>query len=431
MVSFKAFRASLDNNLITVTTDLQGMITFASKAYLEISGYTMDELVDTPFGFFGKPDRPDAEIKVIRQSLKVGKVWQGELKQANKNLDFYWVDVKVIPHFDAQEKMQSYTVIMHDITDRKRLEELTRRVVEEEQQIASYLEIINDYVITSTADAHYNITSASRAFCEISGYSETELIGQKQSIVRHPDMPDASNKHLWSTISNGLEWKGEVKNITKTGQDFWVDLYIKPNKDQAGNIIGFTSIRHDITDKKKLEALTIKDELTGAYNRRFYNQVLDIEINRAKRNKLWVGFLMVDADNFKKYNDSYGHQQGDEVLKSITAALSDTFRRSGDYVFRLGGEEFAVLYNTESKNQLLTVAERSRQAMFDMNIEHSGNAPHYRVTVSMGLMELDPEMDYVSEEIYKYADEALYRAKQNGRNCIEVVEPDNDNIELF
>lgn len=431
MGPFKDYRTIVDNNLIALSTDSRGMIIFASKAYSKISGYQPDELEHLHISQLVHADVTSQTLKQILNKLKSDGDWQGELKLPRKNLGFYWVDIKILPNLSEKGSLLGYTSIMHDITDRKRVEELTKTVAEEERLIEKHQQIISDYVITSSTDQSGKITSVSRAFCHVSGYSETELIGQHHRIIRHPDTPDHFYKTLWSVISQGHEWKGEVKNRKKDGNAYWVELYIKPNKDETGQVVGHSAVSQDITDKKRLEELTITDELTGAYNRRFYNQVLEQEINRAKRNRLWVGFLMVDADNFKKYNDSYGHQAGDEVLQSIVKVLNDGFRRGGDYVFRLGGEEFAVLFTTESKAQLFAVAERSRQAMFDLNIEHSGNAPHYRVTVSMGLMELDPDLNYVSEEIYKYADEALYRAKQNGRNVLEAVEPDNDDIELF
>jgi len=421
MAPFKDFRSIVDNNLITLSTDLEGNILFASKAYCDVSGYTVSELRDIHVNALMHSDISSDFLENIWSALRSESTWNGELKIRKKERGFYWVDVKVLPSFGEEGELKGFTAIMHDITDRKQVDTLMQRVAEEELLISKHAEIINDYVITSATDIEGTIISVSRAFCKISGYSEAELIGQNHRIIRHPDMPNSIYKDMWQTIPKGKEWKGELKNRTKLGDFYWVDVYIQPNKDQDGKVIGYTAVRQDITDKKKLEELSIKDELTGAYNRRFYNQVLSVEINRAKRNELWVGFLMVDADHFKKYNDTYGHRAGDEVLKKIVSTLAASFRRSGDHIFRLGGEEFAVLYSAECKDQLRSSAERARQAMYDLTIEHSGNEPHNFVTLSMGLMELDPKKEYTSEEIYKYADEALYRAKQSGRNCLELV----------
>lgn len=297
------------------------------------------------------------------------------------------------------------------------------------EDLKNQAQTVDRYVITSTTDLHGTITSVSQAFCEISGYTREELIGQNHNIVRHPDMPPTLYQGLWETISTGKTWQGEIKNLKKNGEHYWVDVYIEPLLNAIGEHAGYIAVRQDITDKKHVEMLTVTDELTQCYNRRYYNQILSKEIARAKRDNHWLGFLMVDADNFKKYNDTYGHQEGDEVLKAIANTLKSTFKRASDYVFRLGGEEFAVLYQVQEKEQGHMIAERARQALFDEKIAHSGNRPYNFVTLSAGLIMLDPSIVYIEEEIYKYADEALYQAKQNGRNTI--VMRDDDDIELF
>ena len=99
--------------------------------------------------------------------------------------------------------------------------------------------------------------------------------------------------------------------------------------------------------------------------------------------------------------------------------LQESFKRAGDYVFRIGGEEFVALFRIKEQKNGIAASERAREAMFDLNIEHSGNQPYDRVTLPMGLMMLDPNRQYILEEIYKYADEALYQAKESGRNRLE------------
>ncbi len=308
--------------------------------------------------------------------------------------------------------------------------ELLRQLESLLNDVQMYARTVDKYVITATTDLEGIITSVSEAFCKISGFSEAELLGNNHNMVRHPDMPDSLHQEMWHKIQAGYPWQGELKNLNKDGGFYWVDVVIEPLQDDLGKVTGYMAVRQDITDKKHVENLTITDELTGAYNRRYYNRILPVEIARAKRDGQYLAFLMVDADHFKKYNDTYGHQAGDSVLVSIVDAMQGCFKRAGDYTFRLGGEEFAVLFRVEDGAHAAIVAERSRKAMYDLDIEHSGNAPHHRVTLSMGLMVLEPDVIYVKEEIYKYADEALYRAKQNGRNCIELCTTEDD-IELF
>lgn len=273
-------------------------------------------------------------------------------------------------------------------------------------QSRRYADTVDRYVIASTTDAKGIITNVSQAFCDISGYAKSELIGRSHNIVRHPDMPASLYRNLWETIQSGQSWHGQIS--------------------------GYAAIHQDTTEKKRIERMTITDELTGCYNRRHFNRLFPEEIRRAKRDQHFLALVMVDADNFKKYNDTYGHQAGDEVLQSITRVLHGTFSRASDHVFRLGGEEFAVVCQLTAPDHAQLVAQRAIDAMYAENIDHSGNPPHHRVTLSMGVMVIDPEQEYVYEELYKYADEALYRAKSNGRNRVEVTGMDSNNdIELF
>ncbi|PLA73457.1 hypothetical protein CYQ88_11110 [Hydrogenovibrio sp. SC-1] len=296
-------------------------------------------------------------------------------------------------------------------------------------QVENLVNLVNSQLIMSRTDTTGKILDVSDFFCEISGYDREELIGQNQNIVRHPDMPSSMYKELWDTIQSGQTWVGEIKNLRKDGGIYWVKSRISPDYDPFGNLVGYISLRQDITSQKRLEEIAIKDELTGLYNRRFYNERLHLEINRAKRDQRWLCFLMLDIDNFKKYNDTYGHQEGDYALKKVATALDNSFNRAGDLCFRLGGEEFAGLFEVEVPEYGTQMADKVRQAVFDLNIEHSGNPPWLKMTISIGVLLMDPDQNYIEEEVYKYADSALYQAKANGRNRIECVK--EAEVELF
>ena len=180
-----------------------------------------------------------------------------------------------------------------------------------------YIKIVDENVLTSSTDAKGRIVCVSKAFCEISGYTKEELIGQNHRIIRHEDMPKKLFKELWNTITDGKVWQGEIKNKKKNGEFYWVKATISPLFDDNKNIVGYTAIREDITDKKRIEEISITDELTGLYNRRFFNEIFEREVNRAKREEHSFALIIFDVDFFKLYNDNYGHQAGDLVLQTI------------------------------------------------------------------------------------------------------------------
>ncbi|MBP7251372.1 MAG: transporter substrate-binding domain-containing protein, partial [Aliarcobacter sp.] len=175
-------------------------------------------------------------------------------------------------------------------------------------QMKKYIKIVDENVLTSSTDLDGNITYASEAFCEISGYTKDELIGQNHRIIRHSDMKESTYKELWETITSGKTWKGEIKNKKKNGDYYWVKASISPMFDNKGEIISYTAIREDITDKKIIEEISITDGLTNIYNRRYFDEIFPKIINEAKRKNELVAFVFMDIDHFKQYNDNYGHQ---------------------------------------------------------------------------------------------------------------------------
>lgn len=168
----------------------------------------------------------------------------------------------------------------------------------------------------------------------------------------------------------------------------------------------------------RLEELSRVDALTGLANRRHFDEMKDLEFRRAKRQDQPLSVLMCDVDFFKRYNDSYGHAQGDECLRLVAQTLKGVFSRAGEFVARIGGEEFAVLLPATDLAQASVAAERLRHAMSTRGIPHTGSdaAPH--VTLSIGVAQLDPSTMDRFEALMQRADEALYRAKSLGRNQV-------------
>ncbi len=177
--------------------------------------------------------------------------------------------------------------------------------------------------------------------------------------------------------------------------------------------------------KEKIERMAITDELTGLYNRRQLFKQLEMEVKRSIRYNIPLGFIMIDVDYFKKVNDTYGHQTGDMVLKEIATSISDSCREV-DFVARYGGEEFAVVASSADTERLRLIAERIRKSVEKKKIR-CPNGIEIAVTVSLGLVSFGKEELKKIEKLtllVDSADEALYRAKENGRNRTEVFQND-------
>ncbi|MFZ3052009.1 MAG: diguanylate cyclase [Sulfuricurvum sp.] len=322
-----------------------------------------------------------------------------------------------------QKMTQLYETNIALNTQKSELEELNRtletRIEDKTHKLQEYIKIIDQYVITSQTNTDGIIIYASEAFCQISGYSKEQLLEQNHRIIRHPDMPDDFFKNLWETISNGKIWHGEIKNRKADGSNYWVDTVISPNFEN-GKIIGYTAIRHDITYQKRIEELAITDPMTDLYNRRHYILTIQEEMNRAKRHNHTMALMMLDVDHFKLYNDTYGHQAGDDVLIHIAKILKLYTTRSGEYAFRLGGEEFAIIVSDMSDDEYLYLGHRIRNETEALAILHKNNDASPYVTISMGIFVYRPESIMTHEQLYKEADEQLYVSKDQGRNQVVI-----------
>ena len=172
-----------------------------------------------------------------------------------------------------------------------------------------------------------------------------------------------------------------------------------------------------------LSELSIRDGLTGLYNRRRFDQVFEMEWRRSLRSVRPLALLMIDVDCFKDLNDAYGHQRGDDCLREIARVLDEQPRRGHDMVARFGGEEFAVLLPGADISGAMRIAENIRRAVEGQRIEHKRSATGPWVTVSVGVSSRTPQVNETQDVILYDADMALYAAKQLGRNRVEVREP--------
>jgi len=170
----------------------------------------------------------------------------------------------------------------------------------------------------------------------------------------------------------------------------------------------------------KLELLSNTDGLTGVGNRRNFDHILAQEWNRALRSGTPLALIMLDVDNFKHFNDRYGHLAGDDCLRALAQALVKAGRRAGEFVARYGGEEFVVLLPGTSAQGALEAAQHMQQEVWSLALAHEETNPGI-VTVSLGVACLVPSSQNIAEDLIRHADSALYSAKESGRNRIRLA----------
>ncbi|MFB0564519.1 MAG: PAS domain S-box protein [Candidatus Aminicenantaceae bacterium] len=252
--------------------------------------------------------------------------------------------------------------------------------------------------------------------------------------------PEDRTKYVREMEENGIVKNKELSLKRKDGTTFWASLTSTAIKNSRGKIIYHDTVIEDITKKKRLEEkvkrLSITDELTGLYNRRYFNQNLPKEIKRAERWKSCLSFIMIDIDNFKDYNDLYHHLKGDEILKVIAQVISQNIREDVDWASRFGGEEFAIILPGISSYEAYIVAERVRNIF--QNFRFKPERKIVYKTISSGVSQcfsrerenqkiygnriIKLNYEKVATELTSLADQAMFQAKRMGKNRVVISE---------
>ena len=300
---------------------------------------------------------------------------------------------------------------VRDITERKQLESHNNLL------IAALKAAANGIVITNTDTT---IIWVNPSFGRLTGYSLEEAVGNKTGELNKSGLQNQSfYQDMWSKLLQGQNWSGELVNKRKDGSLYHAGLSVAPVIQGNGEISHFIGIQEDISARKELEAqlqkLATTDPLTGLYNRRIFLEQLDLEREKIRRLANYsVVLLMLDLDFFKRINDTFGHAAGDATLKTFADTVN-TNLRAIDMAARLGGEEFAILLTGADKEDAHIMAERLRDQVQAIVIDHAFGP--VRITVSIGATSI-LAADSDSEAPMHRADAALYEAKEKGRNQI-------------
>ncbi|MDR0746466.1 MAG: diguanylate cyclase [Helicobacteraceae bacterium] len=358
---------------------------------------------------------------------------KNEFGQVARN--FNWFITKV---YDINNRLQLEEKKTKELLENREEEVMrrTKEVHELNKELMRHMDIVDENVITSRADLKGIITSASSAFCKISGYERDDLIGNPHNIVRHPDMQKELFADMWGTIQAGKVWRGEIKNRKKDGGSYWVRATISPLFNDLGEISSYLAVRYDISVQKELEATLAKlteatkrshtDALTGMINRLRINELLQMEIDRVERYGGDLCVALMDIDKFKNINDTYGHLIGDQVLIALAKILAQTMRKT-DIAGRWGGEEFLIVLTHTPIDGAVKKLNSTRRS-----IEADKFDPVPKVTASFGVSSF--QSGDTLESLVGRADVALYFAKESGRNCVkstaDTVKPGSIEVDL-
>ncbi|MGD1699733.1 diguanylate cyclase domain-containing protein [Dapis sp. BLCC M229] len=324
-------------------------------------------------------------------------------------------------------------------------EKVENELKEHKLMLESLRENLPGMVYYSSNDCNLNMNFVSDNFYSLTGYQSEELIQNK--IIYSQLIYPEDRKYLWQerqkALLNNQPFQLIYRIITAKKEIKWVWEQGKGVYCSDGEVLAIKGLIIDITAQKQVESELTKqnialqkaetaliianqqlqkvakiDGLTGIANRRSFDEYLEKEWRRLTRTKLPLSLILCDVDYFKYYNDYYGHLAGDDCLRKIAQSIKQTVKRSADLVARYGGEEFAIILPNTSGENAEKVVELIRTAIHKLYINHSASRVSKYVTMSMGVASVIPTKTESPQSLIAKADEALYHAKEKGRDCV-------------
>ena len=266
------------------------------------------------------------------------------------------------------------------------------------------------------------IVYVNKAFTDLTGYSYEEAIGKNPRMLQKGDVNPKTKKIIRDALKNQQATRVTIRNYSKQGVGYWLEMSILPLRDNDGKVTHFAAIERDVTESKEreleLDEMSRRDSLSGLLNRRAFDQILDDALLQFHENNEIFSVLAIDIDHFKLVNDQYGHHNGDRVIRTVADICKKVFRTTGS-VGRTGGEEFSILISGKTAAEAELMAEHLRR-----NIEASTVATEQgeiKATTSIGVSQVETA-DTKPLEVMIRADTALYAAKHNGRNQVCIYE---------
>jgi len=257
------------------------------------------------------------------------------------------------------------------------------------------------------------------AFTKLTGYSPEDVIGKTPRILQGPDTSETTKKAIREALTRKKAIRVDIKNYSSQGEEYWHDLSIIPLHNAEGKVTHFAAIQREITEQKRrveeLNNLSNVDSLTTALNRRAFDSLLSKYYNMKSLESCHL--MMIDIDDFKVINDSFGHLAGDEFLKKFVRTLREVLRGNTDMIARIGGEEFGVFLIDIDDYTIEKIAQRILHAVKEINIDWDGRTVN--TTVSIGISQI-LDTDENQDKVCARADMELYKAKSTGKNKYKI-----------
>ncbi len=459
-------RAVEQSPSVVIITDTKGNIEYANPKFTRLTGYTLPEAVGKNLRILKSGQTPPEEYKQLWKTIVSGGEWRGEFCNKKKNGEIYWEAASISPIKNSKGIITHFVAVKENITERKQMEKELKsameerdRKIEEMRHLMEFSDLMRDERQEEALIKHMATVLKERFHPDFM----TVLMVDKEkntivapvidppapldNFIRRETVLDPSQCRVMRT-GHGVV----VKDINKEpvceclrydmneggyaclplftgGATVGTVLTIKKEKGYWNNeetsrlLSTYIGLASSALDNVRLISLTkqasITDALTGIYNRRFFVETLEKQMSFAKRHKEPLSLLIADLDYFKNLNDTYGHTAGDRALQQVSTILKDSIRTS-DVLCRYGGEEFAIIMPKTGISGALEKAEKIRQYAESARFDTMTPGKSVGITISIGVASF-PENGTEYDTLVDAADGALYKAKRNGRNRVEMA----------
>ena len=407
------FRAVFANaGLGVAVIDAEGRIVEVNRAFTAILGFGENEVKGKATGDLLHPEDLVANQALFAEMAEGGSdSYQTQTRFFAKDGRIVWAKLTATAVRDEESGRLVFAVaVVEDITERKRLEDQMRLA-------ATVFENTGEGLFIT--DARRKIVHVNRAFTDITGYADAEVLGRNPRVLSSGRHGADFYARMWAALGENGRWQGEIWDRRKSGEMFVGWQNIAAVRDAEGQISHYVAVISDITSRKEVEErlsyAANHDPLTGLPNRSLFHERLSRALARAQRNHGMVALLFIDLDRFKQVNDTLGHLVGDLLLQQVAERVSGTIRQ-GDTVARLAGDEFTVILEEIQDPRDVAVVAHKIVRLLAEPFDLAGQSSSISSSVGVALYPTDAGD---AQTLIKLADASMYRAKQGGRNACQ------------
>jgi diguanylate cyclase (GGDEF)-like protein/PAS domain S-box-containing protein len=347
--------------------------------------------------------------------LRDGATTRAEQAFPQPGGDTFYFDVTKVPLIDADGRAKGLVILARDITERKKSEESLRLA-------ASVFTGTHEGIVITDASAR--IVEINEAFTRITGYPREAVLGKTPAMLKSGHQDEDFYRVMWHTLTSLGHWSGEVWNRRRDGVVYAEHLTISAVRNDQGEVSHYVGVFADITafkeHEQRLERIAHYDALTGVPNRVLLADRMAQAAAQSQRNRTLMAVCYLDLDGFKPVNDSLGHEAGDQVLVEMARRMKECLR-GGDTIARMGGDEFVLLLvGLRRIDECEAALERVLAA-----IARPVDLGEHRVSLSASLgVTLFPDDDADADTLLRHADQAMYQAKESGKNRFHLFDPE-------